>query len=241
MAEGPFVAYYRVSTDRQGRSGLGLEAQRDAVERFLNGGNWRLADSFTEVESGRKAARPELAKALAACRVHKAKLIIAKLDRLSRNVHFMSSLMESKAEFLACDNPHATRLTIHILAAVAEHEAEMISTRTKAALGAAKARGKQLGGFRGYRPSEADRASSLAVRRERAAQRAQDLAPILADIRAGGITSQRAIAAELTRRKIPTPRGLQGWAAVQVQRLIASLSDTASGAVAAGCEARSIA
>jgi DNA invertase Pin-like site-specific DNA recombinase len=145
---GRFVAYYRVSTDKQGQSGLGLQAQREAVMNYLNGGTWTLVAEHTEVESGKRNARPELEKALAACRRHKAKLVIAKLDRLSRNLHFITSVMESGVEFIACDNPHANKLTIHILAAVAEHEREAISERTKAALAAAKARGKKLGGPR---------------------------------------------------------------------------------------------
>src|SRR5262245_14240010 len=142
---GRFVAYYRVCTDKQGQSGLGLDAQRQAVMNCLNGGPWRLVDKFTEVESGKRNARPELQKALAACRKHKAKLVIAKLDRLSRNLAFIATLMDSKVEFIAADNPHANRLTVHILAAVAEHERGAISERTKAALAAAKRRGAKLG------------------------------------------------------------------------------------------------
>ena len=141
----PVVAYYRVSTDRQGRSGLGLEAQQKAVMDFLNGGAWELVGEFVEVESGKKSDRPELTRAIDACRKHKARLVIAKLDRLSRNLAFVATLMDSGVEFVAVDNPHANKLTIHILAAVAEHEREAISERTKAALAAAKARGKRLG------------------------------------------------------------------------------------------------
>src|SRR3984893_8395226 len=125
---GKFVAYFRVSTDRQGKSGLGLEAQRKAVLDYLNGWRWQLAAEFVEVESGKRSDnRPELEKALAACKKQKAKLVIAKLDRLSRNVAFISALMNSGVEFIAADMPHANKLTIHILAAVAEHEREMIS------------------------------------------------------------------------------------------------------------------
>src|SRR5580704_1542251 len=143
-----FVAYYRVSTQRQGRSGLGLEAQQKAVRDYLNGGDWRMVGEFVEVESGRRKDRPRLAEALSMCRVHGAKLIIAKLDRLARNVAFISTLMDSGVDFEAADFPQANRLTIHILAAVAEHEARMISERTKAALAAAKRRGVKLGGHR---------------------------------------------------------------------------------------------
>jgi DNA invertase Pin-like site-specific DNA recombinase len=142
-----FVAYYRVNTDRQGRSGLGLglEAQRKAVTDYLNGGAWELVGEFVEVESGKKSDRPEMARAIEACRKYRARLVIAKLDRLSRNLAFVATLMDSGVEFVAVDNPHANKLTIHILAAVAEHEREAISERTKAALAAAKARGKRLG------------------------------------------------------------------------------------------------
>src|SRR5215813_5134904 len=141
MAQGKFVAYYRVSTQRQGRSGLGLEAQRRAVEEFLNGGHSKLVEAFTEVESGKRGVdRPVLDQALASCRVHKATLVIAKLDRLARNVEFTAKLMNSDVEFVAVDFPQANRLTIHIMAAVAEHEREIISQRTKAALQAAKRR-----------------------------------------------------------------------------------------------------
>src|SRR5580704_1939364 len=145
---GNFVAYYRVSTERQGRSELGLEAQQKAVRDHLNGGNWGIVAEFTEVESGKRSDRPQLAAALAACRLRGAKLIIAKLDRLARNVHFVSGLMESGVDFVAADFPQANRLTVHILAAVAEHEAKMISERTKVALAAAKRRGVKLGGYR---------------------------------------------------------------------------------------------
>ena len=140
MAEGRYIAYYRVSTAKQGKSGRGLEAQQAAVLTYLNGGSWTLLDAFIEVESGKRAGRPELARALAACRLTDAMLVIAKLDRLTRNVAFLANLMESGEEFVACDNPHATRFTIHILAAVAEHEREAIAKRTKDALAAAKAR-----------------------------------------------------------------------------------------------------
>src|SRR3954454_25023137 len=134
MAVGRFVAYYRVSTDRQGRSGLGLEAQREAVQSYLDGGSWSLAAEVTEVESGKRNDRPELDRALRLCRLYGATLVVAKLDRLARNVVFISKLMESGVEFVAVDFPRVNSLTIHILAAVAEHEAAMISQRTRAAL-----------------------------------------------------------------------------------------------------------
>jgi DNA invertase Pin-like site-specific DNA recombinase len=145
MTVGRFVAYYRVSTDKQGRSGLGLEAQREAVQRYLNGGTWTLAAEVTEVESGKWNDRPELDRALGLCRLYGATLVVAKLDRLARNVAFISKLMESGVDFVAADFPQANRLTVHILAAVAEHEAAMISQRTRAALAATRARGIKLG------------------------------------------------------------------------------------------------
>ena len=145
---GKFVSYLRVSTDKQGQTGYGVDAQRAAVASYLNGGDWQLLGEFVEVESGKRNDRPELEKALAACRKQKAKLVIAKLDRLARNVALIANLMDGKVDFVCCDMPQANRLTIHVLAAVAEHEREMISDRTKAGLAAAKARGVKLGGPR---------------------------------------------------------------------------------------------
>ncbi len=126
---GKYIAYYRVSTDKQGRSGLGLEAQQDAVRRYLNGGTWTLVGEFTEVESGRKSRRPQLDAAIAMAKKEKATLVVAKLDRLYRNAYFMAKLMHDRVDFVACDNPHANKLTIQILSAVAENEAELISER----------------------------------------------------------------------------------------------------------------
>src|SRR3954468_16175723 len=139
-----FICYFRVSTARQGRSGLGIEAQRQAVAAHLNGR--KPVAEFVEFESGTKNDRNQLASALSACRVHRAVLLIAKLDRLARNVAFVSALMDAGVEFVACDFPQPTRLTIHILAAVGENETRMISERTRVALAAAKARGRALGG-----------------------------------------------------------------------------------------------
>src|SRR5262245_9850761 len=140
-----FIAYYRVSTKRQGKSGLGLEAQRDAVQRHVAACGGKLIAEYTEVESGKLKDRPQLAAALSHARGKGATLVIAKLDRLARNVAFTSALMESGADFVCCDVPHANRLTIHILAAVAEDEATRISQRTTAALAAARRRGVKLG------------------------------------------------------------------------------------------------
>jgi DNA invertase Pin-like site-specific DNA recombinase len=213
---GKFVAYYRVSTDQQGTSGLGLEAQRKAVKTYLDGGPWRLVAQHTEVESGKRADRPELAKALAACRKHKAKLIIAKLDRLSRNLAFIATLMDSGVEFIAVDNPHANKLTIHILAAVAQHEREAISERTKAALAAAKARGKKLGGPR----LAAARRASLKARSKAADAFAANVRPIIKEIQNSGVSSLRGVAKALNARGVRTARGGSEWTAVQVSNVL---------------------
>jgi len=215
-----FIAYYRVSTKRQGLSGLGLDAQRDSVAAYLARVQGKLIEEFTETESGTRKGnhRPKLAAALAQCRVTGATLIIAKLDRLARNVAFTSNLMESRVEFVACDFPQANRLTIHILAAVAENETEMISTRTKLALAQSK---KVLGGDRGncgliYK--KGNRASAK-VRSENAKNRAADLLPVIDAIKAAGAASLRQIADGLNQRGITTPRDRQ-WSAVQVARVL---------------------
>jgi DNA invertase Pin-like site-specific DNA recombinase len=224
VANGRFVSYLRVSTARQGASGLGLEAQREAVSGYLNGGSWTLVQEVVEVESGKKNDRPKIAEALRLCRLHKATLVIAKLDRLARNVHFISSLMESGVDFVACDFPEANRLTVHILAAVAEHEAGMISSRTKAALSAAKSRGTVLGGQRGAHSRMATIAvkgahASLTRRRSDAASRKADLLPFVEKLRAAGQKTYQAMARGLNDAQIPAPRG-GTWTATQVCRLI---------------------
>jgi DNA invertase Pin-like site-specific DNA recombinase len=219
---GRFVAYYRVSTARQGRSGLGLEAQRTAVTDHLNGGSWRLVAEFTEIESGKRSDRPKLAEALKICRLTGARLIIAKLDRLARNVAFISNLMESNVEFEAVDFPQANRLTIHIMAAIAEHEAKSISDRTRAALAAAKARGKRLGGFRGRPGTAGDCAKARQARSASANARAADLAPVIEDIRAAGAKSLGDVASGLNARDISAPRGGL-WSPAQVRLLFKRL------------------
>lgn len=225
MKSSRYIAYYRVSTHRQGRSGLGLEAQRQAVIERLRG-RGELISEYTEIESGRRTDRPRLAEALAACRLHRATLIIAKLDRLARNVAFVSNLMESGTEFEAVDFPQANRLTIHILAAVAENEAQAISQRTRAALAAAKARGIRLGGFRGRAGTCNDLAKARAVRIGEANRRATDLAPIIQAIRSDGFTSAKRIAAALNERGITASRG-GPWCAAQVRRVLARLNEDA--------------
>ena len=219
MALGKFISYLRVSTQRQGKSGLGLEAQREAVANYLNGGRWKLVQELIEVESGKSKDRPKLIEALRLCRIYNATLLVAKLDRLARNVAFVSALMESGVKFVAVDLPQANELTVHIMAAMAEYEAKAISARTKAALEAAKARGTRLGGLRWdlASVSEQGRAMALKVRKESAENRASDLMPVIESIKAEGATSLRQIAAVLNVRGITTARGGE-WSAVQVQR-----------------------
>jgi DNA invertase Pin-like site-specific DNA recombinase len=209
-----FVAYFRVSTERQGASGLGLDAQHEAVARHVAAADGKIVGEFQEIESGKRNDRPQIAAALAMCRARRATLVIAKLDRLARNVAFISRLMESGVDFVACDNPHATRLTIHILAAVAEHERDMISQRTKAALAAAKARGVKLGNPR----LEEARSKALARRRQRAP--AVDLVSIASGLAAQGL-GMREIARRLNRLGLLTARG-KPWYGATVGKLLAS-------------------
>ncbi len=219
------VAYYRVSTAKQGQSGLGLEAQQAAVEAHSKATGCRIIASYTEVESGKRSDRPELARAIAHAKRSGACLTIAKLDRLARNVHFLSGLLRSGVDFVACDNANANKLTIHILAAVAEDEAERISERTRAALAAYKARGGQLGG---YRPNAAAkltadvraRGNAHAVKaiKERALDAYADLAPMMQALRADGLCLA-AIADRLNREGHTTRTGA-AWSAVQVMRAL---------------------
>ena len=206
------VAYYRVSTDRQGRSGLGLDAQREAVSRWAAAHGEIIAE-FTEVESGKKNDRPQLAQALAVCKAEKATLVIAKLDRLARNVAFIANLMEGGADFVACDMPHANRLTLHILAAVAEHEREMISKRTKEALAAAKARGVKLG--TPSPPTDLSKATAALI--SQADDFAREVYPLIEKRRAGGKSFQ-AIARELAMERVQTSRGGR-WTATAVRNI----------------------
>lgn len=210
------VAYYRVSVDRQGKSGLGLEAQQMAVERFAGTQGYDIAAEYTEVESGRKNKRPQLLAALSQCRRERATLIIAKLDRLGRNVAFISSLMESKVEFLAVDNPHASRVMLHMLAAFAEHEAEQIGIRTKEALAAAKRRGVVLG--------KHGREVLSNENRQAADQFAEAMRPLIVELKDSGFTTVRAIRDELNYRQVPTYRASgQKWHIPNVYALIKRL------------------
>ncbi len=216
------VAYYRVSTAAQGRSGLGLEAQQAAVAQFCGGRGCDILGEFTEVESGKVNSRPELTKALHLAKVTGATLVVAKLDRLSRNVAFLAALQESGAPFVAADMPEANELTIHIMAAVAQAERKAISRRTKEALAAAKARGVKLGNPNGAAAlvsADKGNVASLVAIKAGADRFAADLEPIVADIMGKGTTSLRTIAAELNRRGIVTRRG-GAWHAATVRDLL---------------------
>jgi DNA invertase Pin-like site-specific DNA recombinase len=220
MPHGKFIAYYRVSTAKQGRSGLGLEAQKKAVADFLNGGEWQLIGEFVEIESGKLNSRPELERALTLCELTGATLVVAKLDRLSRNVAFLAALQDSGARFVAADMPEANELTIHIMAAVAQAERKAISRRTREALAAAKARGTKLGGSRGnLHDLLKGPAVSAAVRSRTATERAAKVAKQIEAARAAGASSLRQIAARLNEAGISAPRGGR-WQAAQIRAVL---------------------
>jgi DNA invertase Pin-like site-specific DNA recombinase len=231
MASGKFVAYYRVSTSGQGKSGLGLEAQGKAVKDYLNGGEWKLVAEFTEVESGRSAERPKLAEALQLCRAHRAALVVANVSRLTRSVAFLSKLLDSGVEIRFVDLPQiegATgKFTLQQMASVAELEAGMIGERTKRALAAAKARGVKLGGFRGRAATADDRARASAALTAKANDHAAALAPIVARLEADGPLSLHKLAAALTAEGLPTPAGAAVWTAAGVARIKARLGTSA--------------
>jgi DNA invertase Pin-like site-specific DNA recombinase len=212
---GKFVAYYRVSTDRQGQSGLGLDAQRDAVARHIN--QAELIAEFTEVESGRKNDRVQLAQALATAKRTKATLVIAKLDRLARNVHFIAGLLESGVPFVCADMPEADRTFLQMMAVFAEWEARKISERTKAALAQVKAQGRTLGS-----PTpQVGSAVGVAKIQAKADAYAERVGPVVRDIiKRSGASTLRDIAGVLTARNIETPRGNTEWHASQVANLL---------------------
>ncbi len=224
MARGKFISYLRVSTDKQGRSGLGMEAQRHAVENYLNGGSWELLEEYVEVESGKRDDRPQLQKALHHAKVTGAMLIIAKLDRLSRDAHFLLGLQKAGVRFVAADMPEANETMVGFMAIMAQHEREMISRRTKEALAAAKARGVKLGNPNGAKHLRGlGNAAAVEAVKESAARRTADLRPVVEDIQAAGVTSVRGLSKELNRRGILTPRGGQ-WHPTSAARLLARLA-----------------
>jgi DNA invertase Pin-like site-specific DNA recombinase len=219
-----FVAYYRVSTARQGASGLGLDAQREAVRTYLHTiGNGQPIREFVEVESGKRDDRPELAKALAACKLFGARLVVSKLDRLARDAHFLLGLQKAGVPFVATDMPDANEMTVGIMAVVAQAERKMISQRTKAALAAAKARGVKLGNPNLPRGSAATAAAATAAKMKRAVENAQRYAEPIARARAAGAMSLRQIGTALEREGIPRPRGGRAWTPVGVQNILRKL------------------
>ena len=230
MAEGKFVCYLRVSTDKQGRSGLGLEAQREAVTSYLNGGRWAVTAEYVETESGRKADRPKLAAALSHAKAIGAKLVFAKLDRLTRNVDLLRSLVASDVDLVFCDLPSVPpgpmgKFLLTQMASVAELEAGLIGERTKKALAAAKRRGVKLGnpnGARALRGKQTGNAEAVAKIKANAVRRAQSLTWIVEDIKCSGVTTVRGIAEELNRRGVQAPRG-DVWHATAVSRLLSRL------------------
>ncbi len=211
------VAYFRVSTQRQAASGLGLEAQQETVRAYTQGAGLEVAATFTEAETGTgKKARPQLVKAIAEAKARRAVLVIAKLDRLARNVRFVAELMESGVDFVAVDMPDANRLTVHIIAALAEHEARLISVRTKDALAAAKRRGVKLG-----KPENLDRNAQLAgaqAMREKAVRENSQAFALARVLHAGG-ASLREIAGRLNEAGHTTRTG-KPWGPVQVSRML---------------------
>jgi len=221
------VGYYSVSTESQGQSGLGLAAQEAAVKRHVQVHGCRLLAAYTEVETGKRDSiddRPELQRAIAHAKRSKATLVVAKMDRLTRSVAVTAMLHQSNIDFIACDNPNANRMTIQILAAVAENEVRQISERTKAALAAYKARGGLLGAAlpqsRNLTPEARDRGIRAAseARRQRARDAYADLGPYLHELRSGGF-SLSAIAAKLNEDGQTTRRG-RPWRAMQVKRVL---------------------
>ena len=217
---GKFVAYYRVSTDKQGQSGLGLEAQRLLVTTFLNGGRWSLIGEFTEIESGtrkRLKERPMLAAALDLARKQKATLVVAKLDRLARDVQFISTLLNGKVPFVCADMPEADRTFLQMMAVFAEYEAKRISDRTSAALAALKRKGVKLGS-----PSpEVGSAEGVKIIKAKADAYAEKVGPLVRDIiKRSGASTLRDIAEVLSARNIEAPRGNTDWHASQVSNLL---------------------
>lgn len=222
MANGKFVAYYRVSSQQQGQSGLGLEAQRASVAAYLNGGAWELVGEFQEVETGKGAnalaKRPQLRAALDACRKSGATLVIAKLDRLARNVHFVSGLLETGCDFVAADMPQANKVMIQMHAVMSEWERDQISARTKAALTAAKARGVELG-----KTGPDNLRQNIQERKAAANAFAAKLSGIIGGFKAANMP-QRAMVAELNQLGIKTSRGGE-WTLVQLQRVMKRLEE----------------
>jgi DNA invertase Pin-like site-specific DNA recombinase len=222
MTAGKFVSYCRVSTAKQGVSGLGLEAQKSAILQFLNGGTWELIGEFVEVESGKVDNRPELLKALKRCKLTGATLLVAKLDRLSRDMAFICSLEKAGVEFTVCDFPSANKFTIHIFAALAQYERELISQRTTAALAAKKARGEKIGSPQNLTPAAMKKGAKSAskARIVKADRFALEVVPLIQDCLDNGLSLNKT-AQHLNERHILTPTGKAGmWTAQAVKNII---------------------
>lgn len=219
-----YLIYLRVSTSSQGRGGLGISAQRDAVERFIAGRSGNIVSEFVEVESGKRNDRPELEKAIRRCRLTGSTLVVAKLDRLSRNVAFLMTLRDAGVNFVAADMPEANTMTVGVMAVVAQHEAEAISARTKAALMAAKARGTVLGGFRRNAPDislhtkRANQAVSAKALRD-----AEDRRDLVEALLAEGL-SLTGVAERLNNARVRTPRD-GSWTSTTVSRMLHRLAN----------------
>ncbi len=226
-----FVSYLRVSTDSQGRSGLGLEAQRQAVAGHVAQAGGEVVAEFREVESGKRADRPQLAAALASCLTRRAVLVIAKLDRLARNARFLLSVVEGSGEagVVFCDLPTVPagpvgKFLITQMAAVAELEAGLISQRTRAALAVAKARGVRLGNPSPVPATPAMAAAARAARSRQVTDRAGDVLAVVRQVQAEGASSLRTIAAALHAQGVRTPAGNEQWSATQVSRILTTFS-----------------
>ncbi|MCP3176103.1 recombinase family protein [Desulfuromonas sp. KJ2020] len=221
-----YIAYYRVSTDRQGKSGLGLDAQKKQVRDFISNGNGTLTAEYVEVESGKNNDRPELAKAIRQSQLTGNKLVIAKLDRLSRSLHYITSLAESKVDFIVCDLPGCDQFTINLYGALAQRERELISTRTKSALQASKARGKVLGSPQNLTEDAAAKGRVLGVeaRKQKADEFAEKVAPIINGYINDGLSLNQ-IARELNKDNILTARGKAGsWTPTAVKNVLDRLA-----------------
>jgi DNA invertase Pin-like site-specific DNA recombinase len=218
------VTYLRVSTRKQGSDGLGIDAQRHAVHEYMRGKGWEQVGEVIEVESGRRDERPQLQEALRLCRIHKGALVVARLDRLSRNPGFLLRLLDSRVEVCFADLPQADRFMLGVMAMVAEWEAEQVSIRTKAALAAAKARGVKLGRTENLANREKGMRESVKVRQDQALRWAEDLRPVVENLRASGSESFQEIANGLMELGLPTPRGGHVWSRSQVKRLLTRLA-----------------
>jgi Site-specific recombinases, DNA invertase Pin homologs len=225
------IAYYRVSTERQGASGLGLEAQRERVQKFVADRRHEIVDEIVEVQSGKDDSRPELARALGLARLQRAGIIVAKLDRLARSARFLDAIVSGAVDVLFCDLPDLPpgptgRFMVQLMGSIAELEAGMISERTRAALAAAKQRGRKLGGFRGTAASPKAREVSAEVRRARADAYALALMPVIEELRRGGAYALSDLAQGLTQRGIETPAGAAIWSKSSVRAVLARLDAT---------------